>query len=121
MVERAGAFGVETPRDRDGATGLLLETPVLAVCTQHPCDAPAALPPRVVFARAYVLDEYLADNPRVWHRLPAIAAGREFDLCLLPPLPGVWEVELIVDLADQFSIERGDVAVGSRLAGPNDG
>jgi hypothetical protein len=106
---------------RDAATGLLLEAPVLAVCTQHPCDAPAALPPRVVFARAFVLNEYLADNPRVWTRLPAIATAREFDICLLPPLPDVWDVELVVDLADQFSIERGDVDIGKRLAGLNDG
>lgn len=106
---------------RDRAAGLLLEAPVLAVCTQHPCDAPTALPPRVAFARAYVLDEYLADNPRAWNRLPAIAAAREFDFCLFPPLPGIWEVELVVDLADQFSIERGDVDVRDRLAGLNDG
>lgn len=106
---------------RDRATGLLLETPILAVCTQHPCDAPATLPPRVIFARAYVLDEYLADNPRAWSRLPAIAAARELDLCLLPSLPGAWEVELVVDLADQFSIERGDVDTDKRLAGLNDG
>ena len=95
---------------------------MLAVCIEHPCEAAAGLPRRVSFARAYVLEEYVADNPRVWSKLPDIAAGRHLDFCLLPARPGFWETELIVDLADDFSAAPGvDFDLVARLCGLRDG
>jgi len=106
---------------RDSA-GLVQTEPVLAVCIEHPCDAATGLPRRVSFARAYLLDEYLADNPRTWPKLPDIAAGKHFDLCLLPARPGHWETELVVDLADDFAADSGtDFSSDSRLCGLRDG
>ena len=96
--------------------------PVLAVCIEHPCEAAAGMPRRISFVRAYVLEEYLADNPRAWSKLSDIAAGRHLDLCLFPSRPGFWETELIVDLADDFSAEPGvDFQIESRMCGLRDG
>ncbi|MGH2352026.1 MAG: hypothetical protein ACRDJN_10495 [Chloroflexota bacterium] len=103
-------------RYRVQETGQLAEAPVLAACLQHPCDA-SNRPQHLVFARAYVLDEYLADNPRLWQSLPEIAAGRHFDFVLFPAFPSRWEADLIVDLEDQFGVAAGDVCLDDRLAG----
>jgi hypothetical protein len=105
---------------RDAQTGRLGETPVLGVCVEHPCDV-GNLPRRVKFARAYVLDEFLADNPRAWQSLPEIAGARHYDYVLLPPFPGRWEVDLIVDLGDQFAVDAAEVRPEHRLAGLNEG
>jgi hypothetical protein len=105
---------------RDAQTGQLAETPVLAVCVEHPCDA-GNVPRRVKFARTYVLDEYLADNPRAWAALQEIAGGRHFDYVLLPPFPGHWDVDLLVDLGDQFAVDAAEVRPERRLAGLNEG
>ncbi len=87
-------------RDPDLA-GRYRAEPHLAVCVEHPCDAPQ-LPPRIHFARAWYLDEYLGDFPRAWRRLPAIAQGTALDYVLLPANPGRWEVDVLADLRDHF-------------------
>jgi hypothetical protein len=107
-------------RYRVRETGQLAEALVLAVCLQHTCDA-SNRPQHLAFARAYVLDEYLADNPRVWQSLPEIAAGRHYDLVLLPAFPSVWGVDLIADLEDQFGVAADEVRLEDRLAGLREG
>jgi hypothetical protein len=105
---------------RDANTSRLAETPVLAACVGHPCDS-GNVPRRIKFARAYVLDEFLADNPRAWQALPEIAGARHYDYVLLPPFPRHWDVDLIVDLGDQFALDAAEVRLKDRLAGLNEG
>jgi hypothetical protein len=64
---------------RDVATGQMLVEPVLAVCTEHPCDTANDPSARVGFARAFYLDDALEQNSRVWSLLPDVAAGRHLD------------------------------------------
>ena len=102
---------------RDAITSQVLVEPVLAVCTEHPCDTANDPSARVGFARAFYLDEALEQNSHLWSLLPDVAAGRHFDFWLLPPLPNQWDVDILVDLRDRFGVSQTDALHATRLAG----
>jgi hypothetical protein len=102
---------------RDAITGHMLVEPVLAVCTEHPCDTANDPSARVGFARAFYLDDALEQNSRLWSWLPDVAAGRHLDFWLLPPLPNRWEADIFVDLRDRFSVSQAEALSATRLAG----
>jgi hypothetical protein len=85
---------------RDATTWQIFAEPVLAVCTEHPCDTANDPSAHVGFARAFYLDEALEQNARLWNLLPEVATGRHLDFWLLPPLPERWEVD-VVDFRDR--------------------
>lgn len=90
--------------------------PVLAVCAEHPCDtANEPRPPRVRFVRAWYLDELLALRPKLWEALPQVAQGTHLDFWLLPPWPGRWDVDILLDFRDQFTAFADDVRMEDRL------
>jgi hypothetical protein len=102
---------------RDATTWQILVEPVLAVCTEHPCDTANDPSAHVGFARAFYLDEALEQNARLWTLLPDVAAGRHFDFWLLPAWPQRWDVDILVDLRDRFSVTQADALQATRLAG----
>jgi hypothetical protein len=102
---------------RDAITRQILVEPVLAVCTEHPCDTANDPSARVGFARAFYLDEALEQNSRLWNLLPDVAAGRHLDFWLLPALPTLWDADILVDLRDRFSVSQAEALRATRLAG----
>jgi len=102
---------------RDTITRQVLVEPVLAVCTEHPCDTANDPSARVGFARAFYLDEALEQNSHLWSLLPDVAAGRHFDFWLLPPLPNQWDVDILVDLRDRFGVTQAEALGATRLVG----
>jgi hypothetical protein len=101
----------------DAITRQILVEPVLAVCTEHPCDTANDPSARVGFARAFYLDEALEQNSRLWNLLPDVAAGRHLDFWLLPALPTLWDADILVDLRDRFSVSQAEALRATRLAG----
>ena len=59
----------------------------------------------------------LEQNSRLWSLLPDVAAGRQIDFWLLPALPSRWEMDILVDFRDRFSVSQAEALGATRLAG----